>query len=353
MDDRVMKMDKKKYIAILLAVVMVITFTACQNKRENETRQKDATTFLMGTVVQMKVYGSNAQEIINNSFARLKEIENEMSTTIVSSEISKINSHSGENVKVNADTYRVIKKAVKYAALTNGRFDPSVGPLVKLWGIGTEDARVPAQDEIKEVLKLVNYQWVVLDDEQMTVRLEKQGMSLDLGAIAKGYAADELRKIVKSFRVDSAYVNLGGNVLVIGGKPDGTSWKVGIQDPRHNRGNVMASIDVRDKTLVTSGNYERYFEKDGVIYHHILDPNTGYPADSGLLSCTIITNDSFDADALSTSVFILGPVKGLELVEETDGVEAMLITKDLRIILSSGIEGEIDILNGDFQLSGM
>ncbi|MTI59910.1 MAG: FAD:protein FMN transferase [Firmicutes bacterium] len=348
-----MKMAKKKYIAVLLVVVMMITFTACQNKRENETQQKDATTFLMGTVVQMRVYGSNAQEVIDNSFARLREIENEMSTTIVSSEISRINTHPGEDIKVNADTYRVIKKAVEYANLTNGRFNPAIGPLVKLWGIGTENARVPAKDEIKEALKLVNYQWIDLDDKQMTVMLEKQGMSLDLGAIAKGYAADEVRKIVKDSKVKSAYVNLGGNVLVIGGKSDGTPWKVGIQDPRHNRGNVMASIDVRDKTLVTSGNYERYFEKDGVIYHHILDPDTGYPADSGLLSCTIITTDSFDADVLSTSIFILGPAKGLELVEEIDGVEAMLITKDLGIILSSGIEGEVDILNDDFQLNGM
>lgn len=346
-------MAKKKYIAVLLVVVMMITFTACQNKRENETQQKDATTFLMGTVVQMRVYGSNAQEVIDNSFARLREIENEMSTTIVSSEISRINTHPGEDIKVNADTYRVIKKAVEYANLTNGRFNPAIGPLVKLWGIGTENARVPAKDEIKEALKLVNYQWIDLDDKQMTVMLEKQGMSLDLGAIAKGYAADEVRKIVKDSKVKSAYVNLGGNVLVIGGKSDGTPWKVGIQDPRHNRGNVMASIDVRDKTLVTSGNYERYFEKDGVIYHHILDPDTGYPADSGLLSCTIITTDSFDADVLSTSIFILGPAKGLELVEEIDGVEAMLITKDLGIILSSGIEGEVDILNDDFQLNGM
>lgn len=346
-------MAKKIYIAVLLIVVVMITFTACQNKRENGTQPKDATTFLMGTVVQMRVYGSNAQEIIDNSFARLREIENEMSTNIVSSEISRINTHPGEDIKVNADTYRVIKKAVEYANLTNGKFNPAIGPLVKLWGIGTENARVPAEDEIKEALKLVNYQWIDLDDEQMTVMLEKQGMSLDLGAIAKGYAADEVRRIVKDSRVVSAYVNLGGNVLVIGEKPDGTPWKVGIQDPRHNRGNVMASIDVRDKTLVTSGNYERYFEKDGVIYHHILDPDTGYPADSGLLSCTIITTDSFDADALSTSIFILGPAKGLELLEEIDGVEAMLITKDLGIILSSGIEGEVDILNDDFQLNGM
>lgn len=346
-------MAKKIYIAVLLILVMMITFTACQNKRENGTHPKDATTFLMGTVVQMRVYGSNAQEVIDNSFTRLREIENEMSTTIVSSEISRINTHPGEDIKVNADTYRVLKKAVEYANLTNGKFNPAIGPLVKLWSIGTENARVPAEDEIKEALKLVNYQWIDLDDEQMTVMLEKQGMSLDLGAIAKGYAADEVRRIVKNSRVESAYVNLGGNVLVIGEKPDGTPWKVGIQDPRHNRGNVMASIDVRDKTLVTSGNYERYFEKDGVIYHHILDPDTGYPADSGLLSCTIITTDSFDADALSTSIFILGPAKGLELLEEIDGVEAMLITKDLGIILSSGIEGQVDILNDDFQLNGM
>jgi len=347
-------MNTKKGLILILIIISLMVFSACQGRKINldELPQETGTTFLMDTLIQMKVYGENAGEVIDESFARLREIEREMSVTLADSEIYRINTHTGKFIDIGEDTYRVLKKALDYAELTGGRFDPSIGPLVQLWGIGTEKARVPSRQEINKAIKLVDYRLVETDDKNTAVRLPVEGMRLDLGAIAKGFAADEVRKIILSRGIKSAYVNLGGNVLVVGGKPDGSPWKVGIQDPREERGNIMASIEVKDKTIVTSGNYERYFKKDGVIYHHIIDPQTGYPARSGIISASIITKDSFDADALSTSVFILGPEKGMELIKGLEGVEAMIITNKLEVLLSEGLRGKIKILNSDFKLIG-
>jgi len=217
-----------------------------------------------------------------------------------------------------------------------------------LWGIGTEDARVPTEEEIAEAKKLVNYKNIEIDNNK--VFLKQKDMQLDLGAIAKGYAADEVKRIAEENNIKSAFVNLGGNVLVIGHKADGSKWRIGIQDPRKNRGNIMAVIKAVDKTIVTSGNYERYFEKNGNIYHHIIDPATGYPADSGLLSVSIISESSFDADALSTSVFILGLEKGMEFIKDQKNVEVLFITEDLKVYLSPGLKGKVEITGEEFEL---
>ena len=176
-------------------------------------------------------------------------------------------------------------------------------------------------------------------------------MKLDLGAIAKGYAADEVRKIMDENNAVSAFVNLGGNVLVYGDKTDGSLWNVGIQDPRESRGSVAGSIEVADKTIVTSGNYERYFKEDGKIYHHILNPDTGRPSRNNLLSVSIITKDSFDADVISTSAFILGLDKGMELINNMDNVEAIFITDNLDVKTTPGLKGKVKILNSDFNLT--
>ncbi len=348
-----MKINKKTTaFLIIMIVVATIFLTGCDNKQNSKSEPPQVTgnKFLMDTLVQIKVYGEKAQKVINTSFKRMQEIEDEMSVSIESSQIYKINSHPGEAVKVKNDTFKVIKNSLNYAKLTDGKFDPSIGPLVELWGIDTEHARVPTRKEIQDARKLVNYRWVEINENNKTVHLTKKGMKLDLGSIAKGYAADEVRKIVNEEGVKSAYVNLGGNVLVIGSKPDGSAWKVGIKDPRLKRNGVMASIEVRDKTIVTSGNYERYFKEDGVIYHHIIDPTTGRPARTDIISASIITHDSLDADALSTSVFVLGPEKGMKLIENTPEVEAMIINDDLKVTLSSGLKNKVELLNSNFQI---
>lgn len=344
-----MKLSQKKSIITAIIFILILSvIQGCQDKEE--LPEATATTFAMDTIIQMKAYGVKAQEVIDASFGRIRDIENRMSAHIKSSQIEIINSNPGQEIKVDKDTFLVIKKALEYAKLTEGKFDPSIGPLVQLWGIGTEKARVPDDKEIKDALSVVNYRWIELNEENTTVKITKKGMRLDLGAIVKGYAADEVRRIVLENKIKSAYVNLGGNVMVIGSKPDGSLWNIGIQDPRLERGSVMASIRLEDKTIVTSGNYERYFIEDGILYHHIIDPITGKPARSGVISASIITQNSFDADALSTSVFILGPEKGMELVEKLPHIEAIIITDDLKVIISSGLIGKVKILDPDFKL---
>lgn len=345
---------KKRSIFIIILIVVLILLTGCQKSNQNNTnlsKEKTESSYLMDTLVKMKVYGVDAKVVIDKSFSRMRDIENEMSRNIDTSEVSKINQNAGTGwVKVNPDTFAVIKKAYHYAELTSGKFDPTIGPLVSLWGIGTSKAAVPSDVELRKAKELVNYKWLELDNKNKRVKLIKENMKLDLGAIAKGYAADEVRDITSNHNIKSAFVNLGGNVLVIGGKPDGSFWKIGIQDPREARGSVMASLEMKDKTIVTSGNYERYFKEDGQIYHHILNPETGRPTRNNLLSVSIITNNSFDADAISTSAFILGKRKGMEFIENMDDLEAIFIKDNLDVYLTSGLIGKVKILDSDFKL---
>ena len=354
-------MFKKNKFAIILIIILVFTLlTACQNNNKSElssestkteTKKETASEFLMDTIVDMQVFGKEADKVIEKSFNRMREIEDEMSKSIEKSDVSKINKNAANGwVEIEQDTFTVIKKAVDYAKLTNGNFDPTIGPLVELWGIGTDKAKIPTESEIDKVKKLVNYKNIELDKKKQSIRLKRKEMKIDLGGIAKGYAADEVRNIANSYNIKSAYVNLGGNVLVIGGKEDGTPWKIGIQDPRKSRGSVMAGLEVKDKTVVTSGNYERYFEKDGIIYHHILNPETGKPTRNNLLSVSIIANDSFEADVLSTSAFILGRKNANKLIENKDEVEAIFVTEDLKVYLTSGLKGKVEILDSDFKL---
>jgi len=343
-------LQKNTFYKLIIIVLMISLLAAgCGKNQAEELPEYKGSDFLMDTLVQMKVYAYNGDKIIDESLARIRELENLMSVTLEESEIYQINQHAGKGVQVSQDTLRVLNKALEYAELTKGSFDPSIGPLVELWGIGSGEERVPTNEEILKAKNLVDYRKVMISPDQK-VRLAQPKMRLDLGAIAKGYAADEVSKIFAEHNINSAFVNLGGNVLVFGNKPDGSDWKVGIQDPRENRGNVMAAVSVSDKTIVTSGNYERYFEKDGVIYHHIIDPATGRPARTGLLSVSIISDSSFDADALSTSVFIMGLEAGKKLVNKLDGVEALFITDDLEVDITSGLKDKFELMSEDFVL---
>jgi len=351
---------KRNIILFVIIITLSITIVGCQSSEKDKTNinsgnnitKEKSSEFLMDTKVDMQVYGEKAQEVINNSFVRMREIENEMSKNIKKSEISKINNNAANQwVRVSKDTFKVIEKALEYARLTNGRFDPTIGPLVELWGIGTSEARIPSAGEIEKTKKLVNYKNLKLNKEDNSIKFEKENMKIDLGGIAKGYAADEVRNIVKNAGIGSAYVNLGGNVLVIGGKEDGTPWKIGIQDPREARGSVMASLEIRDKTVVTSGNYERYFRKDGVLYHHILNPETGKPSRNELLSVSIISKDSFEADVLSTSAFILGRKEAYDFIKHREGIEAIFVTKNNNVYLTPGLKGKVEILDSDFKLT--
>jgi thiamine biosynthesis lipoprotein len=295
--------------------------------------------FVMGTVCTVTLYEQGKDRVYRDIFSRLREIENRMSVNLPDSEVSRINAAAArEPVQVHGDVFTVIDRSLRYAALSAGVFDPTVGPLVSLWGIGGEDPRIPPQEEIDATRALVNWRDVSLDRERGTVFLKRPGMALDLGAITKGYAADEAAAITGGAGIKQAIIDLGGNILVYGEKKDKSPWRIGIQDPSGLRGSYIGFLRVRDKTVVTSGIYERYFELDGRRYHHILSTDTGYPAFNGLLSVSIVAGESIDADALSTTIFAMGYEKGKALLESFEDTQGIFVFEDREIRLC----GEID-----------
>ncbi|NBK22763.1 MAG: FAD:protein FMN transferase [Spirochaetia bacterium] len=318
------------------SILLVVLLASCAKKQAEPQGQ----SFLMlGTVCKITIYDNPTEEAFRASFARLKEIEDRMSLRNQKSEISEVNRYAGKReVVVSSDTFSVIRKALEIAVLSKGAFDPTVGPLVQAWDIGGDNPRKPPQDEIDSLLPLIGYDRVILDEGTSSVFLQDEGMVLDLGGIAKGYAADEVARILHEHGVEHAIVNLGGNVLTLGNKTDGKPWKIGVQDPEALRGEYVMILSLTDQTLVTSGPYERFLELDGEVYHHILNTKTGYPVKSDYTSVSIVTKNSLLADALSTSLYALGYDDGMALINTLDDVEAIFMTKDKKILLSEGLK---------------
>ncbi|HPE36068.1 MAG TPA: FAD:protein FMN transferase [Spirochaetales bacterium] len=314
----------------------------------------ERTELALGTVCSVRVLDGASEKALDDAFARLAAIEAEMSANDPGTLVDQVNQAAGgQAVAVPDDLRYVTRKALEYAALSDGAFDPTIGPLVKLWGIGTEDERVPSADEVSVALAMVDRWLLELDDQAGTLRLAKPGMRLDLGAIAKGYAADEAGRILAEQGVTAAVIDLGGNVKVVGRKPDGSPWKIGVQNPFDDRGAYIGIVTVTgDRTVVTSGVYERYFlGDDGTHYHHILDTRTGYPVRNGLASVTIIASSSIDADGLSTTLFALGLDKGLALANSLDWMEAVFIDEDKRVYLSDGAQAIFELTDDAFVLA--
>jgi thiamine biosynthesis lipoprotein len=309
------------------------------------------TEYVLHTVCTVNAFDDGTAALYDETFARLREIEARMSASDPASDVSAVNAAAGvAAVKVHDDVLFVVKAALRYAELSGGAFDPTIGPVVDLWGIGGDAPRVPAPDELAAALALVDWRGVTLDEAAKTIKLARPGMRLDLGAIAKGYAADEVARLLRQRKVDRAVIDLGGNIMVIGAKADGSPWRIGVQDPAGLRGSHIAILEMVDKTLVTSGVYERNFTQDGKLYHHILSTADGYPVGNGLVSVTIVADKSTDADGLSTSVFALGYEKGLALVESLPGVEAIFVDGNNRIRVSSGLRGKLRIVDDRFLL---
>jgi thiamine biosynthesis lipoprotein len=318
------------------SILLVALLGSCAKK---QAEPQSESFFMLGTVCKVTIYDNPTPEAFSASFARLKEIEDRMSLRNQKSEVSEVNRYAGiRPVVVSEDTFAVIKKALEIAHLSKGAFDPTVGPLVQAWDIGGENPRKPPQDEIDSLLPLIGYDRVILDAQASSVFLKDQKMVLDLGGIAKGYAADEVARILHEHGVEHAIVNLGGNVLTLGAKTNGNPWKIGIQDPEALRGEYVMILSLTDQTLVTSGPYERFLELDGEVYHHILDTETGYPVKSDYTSVSIITKNSLLADALSTSLYALGYEDGMALINTLEDVEAVFMTREKRILLSEGLK---------------
>lgn len=334
---------------ILMALAAVLFFSACAPRAQGEVSRTD---YVLGTVCSIRLIDGGSTKTTDEIFERLRQIEDRMSANKDGTEIAAVNAAAGgAPVKVSADTFYVISKALEYAKLTEGGFDPTVGPLVKLWNIGSEGAKVPPKDAVAAAVKLIDYRKVEMDPKRLTVRLTTPGMRLDLGAIAKGYSADEIAAICQRHRVKAAVIDLGGNVLVFGAKKDGSPWRVGVQDPKSDRGDYLGLVTGKSMTLVTSGIYERFFIENGVRYHHILDTKTGYPVNNGLVSVSIMTERSIDADGLSTSVFSLGLENGMKLVKSLPGVYAIFVDDKNRVFLSPGANKIFSLTSKNYRLS--
>lgn len=314
----------------------------------SEPKPVEKSAFLMGTLVRVRAFGPEAKEAVPEALGQLAGLEELFSTNIESSDVSRINRAGREGVVVSPETEVLVGEALRFADLTDGAFDPTVGPLVRLWGIGTERARVPERTEIEAALAGVDRQGVrIVEGGRISLA---PGQGIDLGGIAKGYAADRLRDRLVAGGVESGLIDLGGNILVFGKAPGGQLWRIGVQDPEEPRGDVLGVVELVEGSVVTSGGYERFFERDGIRYHHILDPVTGAPARSGLLGVTVVSSDSLEGDALSTALFVMGLDRGMELVEGLDGVEALFVTEDGRVILSSGMGGLFSLLGKGYRL---
>ncbi|WP_246072811.1 FAD:protein FMN transferase [Paenibacillus dokdonensis] len=363
-------MMKRKWMIGMLALVLIAAGGAAVFGRGSlpflsgagpeakaEAKQAAAiseTYFIFDTVVNVKLYGEHAlPQQLDDIKNLLETMDQELSRTLQTSELYKVNQSAGKQaVHVSQDTFDVVKKALDYAVQTGGLYDPTVGPLVSLWNIGNEGAHVPANNELASARSLIGYKNVLLNSEERTIKLTRPGMALDLGGIGKGYAADRVAAYLRKHQVESAMFNLGGSsIIALGSKPGGLSWNIGLQDPDQSRGTSLGSMQIHNKTIDSSGVYERFFVENGVKYHHILDPRTGYPSQSGLKSVTIISDSAADADALSTAVFIMGLEEGLKYIEKQAGVEAFFITDDNRIYKSSGLKDQIHFNNPEYTVT--
>lgn len=333
----------KKIITIIFSFAILFSLAGCKAQEKapkiNESPYSD-NQFLIGTYVNIRIYDDGKADVLKPAFAKVKSLGDKITVNQAGSEVDEVNANAGiKPVKVSKDVYRLAKKAYQISQESHGGFDMAIGPITQLWHIGFPDARKPSQAEIDAALKLVDYKKVKLDDQKQTIYLEEKGMALDFGAIAKGFIADEVVKVLKKNHVTTAIIDLGGNVYVLGHSPRGknTPWTVGIQDPNQARNVTVGSVSATNQTLVTSGIYERFLEVDGVKYHHLFNPKTGYPFDNDIAGVTIITKYSIDGDGLSTAVFSMGVKDGLDFVNKQKNVEAIFVTKEDKIYLSKGI----------------
>ncbi len=296
----------------------------------------------MDTAVDVRAIGGGAEEAVAAAFAEMKRVERLFSRYIDDSDISRINAGAGQWVPVENEVIALLRKSIDYGNLTDGGFDVTIGPLISLWGFGTDERRIPADDALQAAMARVDYRSVSVDEEQLQVKIP-QGFVLDLGGIAKGYAVDRGAAVLRDHGIRHGLINAGGDISVIGTRDgDDNPWRVGIQDPTQPS-RVMAVVELIDSTVVTSGDYQRYFEKDGIRFHHIIDPATGFPADQ-VTSVTVVAPTAAAGDALSTALFVLGRDRAVELVEQLADVEAVIVSKDGDVWISPGLESRFRFL---------
>lgn len=363
---------RKLLIALLCGALFCLPLAGCNNKNgasgtdssvqsevsedageqnsSDSSQEYTSDVFAMDTYMTLTAYGENAQEAVEAGIAEIQRLDDLLSTGKDTSEVAQINANGGG--VLSEDTNYLVKRALDIYQNTNGAFDISIYPVMQLWGFTTGNFAVPSESDLAAKLALVDAGKIILSEEngQTSISLP-EGMEIDLGGIAKGYTSGRVMDVMKSYGIKSAVINLGGNAHVLGNKTDGSQWKVGIQDPEDENG-YLGGVSVTDKAIITSGGYERYFvdEATGVKYHHIIDPKTGYSANNGLISVTIVSADSTLADGLSTSLFVLGTQDAISYCKEhcaEDGFDAIMEDADGKLYITDGIYDDFINMNNN------
>ena len=358
-----------RFFYLILCTVLVcpiLLFTGCQNTTGTSTATEkepiSISSIKLNTAIQITIYDSQDKSLLDDCLALCDRYELIFSRTNENSELYKLNHRisdsvvSNQTIETQTTPYQVngttntwhiseylaalLSQGLSITRESDGAFDIAIAPLTSLWDFTAEDPKVPDDADIQKVLPLCSSDGVTIDGQDIT--LPSDDIQFDVGAIAKGYIADRLKDFLVKKGVNSAIINLGGNILCIGSKPDGTPFKVGIQKPFADRNETEAVMDITGKSVVSSGIYERCFKQNGKLYHHILNPKTGFPYDNSLISVTIISDQSVDGDALSTTCFALGLEDGLKFAEKK-GVQAVFITEDYELHYTDGFQDEINV----------
>lgn len=335
----------QKYVLAIISLFMLLAIWGC-DKINNEPIT--STTFALDTIVSITIYDSKDESILNGAIDLVEEYEKIYSKTLVDGELFKLNNRTLTSIDVSPYTCQIsdelrelLEYALEYSSLSDGAFDITIEPLSSLWDFKAKDPKVPDSSLISEAVKKVGYKNIKLNKN--IIVLENEDTRIELGAIAKGYIADKVKEYLLEEGVESAIIDLGGNILCLGGKNDSEQFKIGIQKPFADRNEVIATMDIKNMSVVTSGIYERSFVEDDKTYHHILNPNTGYSYDNNLLSVTIISPKSMDADALSTTCFALGLDEGMDLINTLESTYAIFISKDYEFHYSEGFHDDINV----------
>lgn len=327
------------FLIFIVLILAVFSLFYARRQPDSQTEPVTATAFRLNTVVTITLYDSEDQELLDQAMELCDHYEKIFSRTLPESELYRLNAGTlpqEDGAFIISDTLAdLINEGLRYSELSGGAFDISIGPVSSLWDFTSGSSVIPDEDDVKDALKLVDYRQVFLDGNR--IRFGMEGMQLDLGAIAKGYIADRIKEFLVSEGVKSAILDLGGNILCIGERPDDTPFRIGIQRPFAQRSETVSVAQIDDKSVVSSGIYERYFEKNGILYHHILNPRTGFPYENDLVSVTIISDRSTDGDGLSTSCFALGLEQGMKLINSLPDVYAAFITADGKLHFSEGM----------------
>lgn len=335
----------KGRLSLLLAGVLAAgaVLTGCGG--EKEVSSQSSQVFAMDTVMLLTVYGDQAQQGLDQAEQTIQKLEKLWSATDENSEIWALNHSGGNWVELSEDTREILSRGLELCALTDGELDLTAYSAVQAWGFPTGAYRVPDEAELEQLVGTIDYTQVELDDNQARL---PEDMSLDLGAVAKGRLGEVLSQDLKELGVTSALLELGGNIQTVGTKPDGSRWRVGIQDPNSQEGGYLAIVEVADQAVVTSGDYQRYFEQDGQTYCHIMDPATAAPADSGVDSVSIVGSDGTVCDALSTALFVMGEEKGAQFWKDHPEMdfEAIFVSQDGSIAVTEGLEEHFTLADG-------